>query len=281
MNDNPHNLRITRNMAIVAVSALILAGSTALANMSQPETSTSTPENIPAAAEAREILDRASFVAFEAAHTVQNVQAATTSKDTAEKLKNYMAAMTYVPRAIALPTDAEALDEPWIASTDGLSDGMVVPHLDDENTPLTGVQIDNALKAKTILNLLKPVQNAMITSQFGFRWGRPHQGIDMAAPIGTPILSAEHGKVVFSGWKQGYGNFIAIDHGHGYTTHYAHCSKLMVQPGQTVTKGQPIGKVGTTGHSTGPHLHFEVVANGVHRNPVKFLNHTLTVVQAK
>lgn len=281
MNDNSHNLRITRNMAVVAVSALILAGSTALANMSQPETG-GTPENIPAAAEAREILDRASFVAFEAAHTVQNAQAASTSQDTAEKLKNYMAAMTYVPHAVALPNDDEALDEPWMASTSGLSDGMVVPHLDDEeDAPLTGVQLDTALKAKTFLNLLKPVQNALITSQFGFRWGRPHQGIDMAAPIGTPVLSAEHGKVVYSGWKQGYGNFVAVDHGHGYTTHYAHCSKLLVHIGQSVTKGQAIAKVGTTGHSTGPHLHFEVVANGVHRNPIKFLNHTLTVVQAK
>lgn len=270
-------------MAVVAVSALILAGGTALANMSQPDTPNGPSENIPAAAEAREILDRASFVTFEAAHAVQKEQASSTNKDTAEKLKNYMAAITYVPKAVALPSDADALDEPWMTSTAGVNDGMVVPHLDDEegSAPLTGVQLDTALKAKTFLKLLKPVQNALITSQFGFRWGRPHQGIDMAAPVGTPILSAEHGKVVYSGWKQGYGNFVAVDHGHGYTTHYAHCSKVLVRTGQSVTKGQPIAKVGNTGHSTGPHLHFEVVANGIHRNPVKFLNHTLSVVQAK
>lgn len=280
MTDNSNNVRITRNLAVLAFSALILTGGTALANISNPGNN-ATPDNIPAAAEAREILDRASFVAFEAAHKVQKEQATSTKKDTAEKLKNYMAAMVYVPHATALPSDDEALDEPWLASTSGdLSDGMVIPHLDDSHSTLKGVNIDEATPVQTVLKLLTPVKNALITSNFGARWGRPHQGIDMAAPSGTPVLSAENGKVVYSGWKSGYGNFVAVDHGYGYETHYAHCSQVLVRTGQTVTKGQQIAKVGSTGHSTGPHLHFEVIANGVHRNPVKYLNHTTKVVHA-
>jgi murein DD-endopeptidase MepM/ murein hydrolase activator NlpD len=152
---------------------------------------------------------------------------------------------------------------------------MVVPSFDGEE--------DNDLTADSttqkFLRLLKPIQNALVTSGFGFRWGRPHQGIDMAAPAGTPIMAAEGGKVVYSGWKTGYGKFVAIDHGHGYQTHYAHCSSLLVRNGQQVKKGQRIAKVGSTGHSTGPHLHFEVIANGVHRNPAKFLNKNLAIVE--
>jgi murein DD-endopeptidase MepM/ murein hydrolase activator NlpD len=161
---------------------------------------------------------------------------------------------------------------------------MVVPNMnDDDSEPADakGMEIDTPNTAQhNFLRLLKPVQNALITSPFGFRWGRPHQGIDMAAPTGTAILSAEHGTVVYSGWKQGYGNFVAISHGYGYETHYAHCSKILVHVGQRVNKGQLIARVGSTGHSTGPHLHFEVVANGIHRNPAKFINQTLTVVEA-
>jgi murein DD-endopeptidase MepM/ murein hydrolase activator NlpD len=195
-----------------------------------------------------------------------------------------MASMIYIPQAMALPSDADALDEPWLASTSGTtSDGMVVPNLDDDDSePTNSKDMDTPGKAAhNFLKLLKPVQNAIITSPFGSRWGRAHQGIDMGAPTGTPIISAEYGTVVYSGWKQGYGNFVAVNHGHGYETHYAHCSKVLVHVGQHVKKGQLIAKVGSTGHSTGPHLHFEVVANGVHRNPAKFINQTLTVVEAR
>jgi murein DD-endopeptidase MepM/ murein hydrolase activator NlpD len=282
MNDNVSNLKITRNLGLLAFSALILTGSTALANISKPDAQ-AVPAEIPVASEAREILDRASFVAFEAASNVQKAQAASNREDTADKLKNYMAALSYEPKAVELPLDEDALDEPWLASNSGFSDGMVVPQLlnDKASGALSGVQIDTPIHRKAFLKLLKPVQNGLITSPFGLRWGRPHQGIDLGAPVGTPIVSAEAGKVIYSGWKNGYGNFVAVDHGHGYETHYAHCSALTVRVGQVVGKGQQIAKVGNTGHSTGPHLHFEVVANGVHRNPVKFLNHTTVVVQAR
>jgi hypothetical protein len=280
---------------MVALAAITAAGNTAFATISKPgaQTEPLTPSTasskIDASAvvdETREILDRASFIVFEGATAVQKLQTLSVDSATSEMLKNYMASMIYIPQAMALPTDAEALDEPWLASGSGTtSDGMVVPNLgdDDDSEPADakGMDMDVPSKAtRNFLKLLKPVQNALITSPFGFRWGRPHQGIDMAAPLGTPIMSAERGTVVYSGWKQGYGNFVAINHGHGYETHYAHCSKILVHVGQHVNKGQLIAKVGSTGHSTGPHLHFEVVANGIHRNPAKFINQTLTVVEA-
>jgi murein DD-endopeptidase MepM/ murein hydrolase activator NlpD len=284
---------------MVALTTISVTGNTAFATISQPGAQTepvtqSSPNpsvsntgnaQNAVVAETRDILDRASFIVFEGATAVQKLQTLSVDNATSEMLKNYMASMIYIPQAMALPSDAEALDEPWMASTSGTtSDGMVVPNMnDDDSEPADakGMEIDTPNTAQhNFLRLLKPVQNALITSPFGFRWGRPHQGIDMAAPTGTAILSAEHGTVVYSGWKQGYGNFVAISHGYGYETHYAHCSKILVHVGQRVNKGQLIARVGSTGHSTGPHLHFEVVANGIHRNPAKFINQTLTVVEA-
>jgi murein DD-endopeptidase MepM/ murein hydrolase activator NlpD len=234
--------------------------------------------------ETREILDRASFIAFQGASAVQGIQSLSVDSATSELLKNYMASLVYIPQALAMPTDADALDEPWMASASGTSktispDGLVVPNLgtDEDSAPDEDSADEGSLGHK-FLRLLKPVQNAMISSPFGFRWGRPHQGIDLAAPTGTPVMAAEGGKVIYSGWKTGYGNFVAVEHAGGYHTHYAHCSAVMVHAGQMVRKGQLIAKVGSTGHSTGPHLHFEVVANGVHRNPVKFLNRNLAIV---
>lgn len=280
MNHNLQNLKLARNIGTLALSALMLTGTTALANITQSGTTDTSPSAGP---QVHEILDRASFVAFEAASTLQQEEDSTDREKTAEQLKGYMAAMIYEPKAV-LPSDADALDEPWVASNSGLldEDGMVVPHLEDDTSanPLKKLKVPATISKKPFLKLLKPVQNALVTSPFGLRWGRPHQGIDLAAPVGTPIISAEAGKVVYSGWKQGYGNFVAVDHGHGFITHYAHCSKLLVRCGQAVAKGEQIAKVGNTGHSTGPHLHFEVLANGVHRNPAKFLNTTTVVVQA-
>ncbi|WP_129596303.1 M23 family metallopeptidase [Anaerophilus nitritogenes] len=111
-----------------------------------------------------------------------------------------------------------------------------------------------------------------LTSPFGYRWGRKHTGIDLAAPIGTPVSAADGGKVVFSGTKSGYGKCIILDHGGGTQTYYAHNSKLLVSVGQKVYKGQKIAEVGNTGRSTGPHLHFEVRKNGTPVNPLQYLN---------
>lgn len=110
------------------------------------------------------------------------------------------------------------------------------------------------------------------TSPFGERWGRLHQGIDIAAKVGTPIYAADGGTVTYSGWQGTYGNMVEIDHGNGIKTRYAHASKLLVSKGTKVYKEQQIANVGNTGRTTGPNLHFEVLVNGVQVNPSKYLN---------
>ena len=105
--------------------------------------------------------------------------------------------------------------------------------------------------------------DGIFTSGYGWRWGRIHQGIDIAAPVGTPILAAASGVVEYSSWNDGgYGNMIDIRHADGTITRYAHMNDRYVKAGQTVSQGQLIGAMGSTGFSTGPHLHFEIRPNG-------------------
>jgi murein DD-endopeptidase MepM/ murein hydrolase activator NlpD len=110
-----------------------------------------------------------------------------------------------------------------------------------------------------------------VVSPFGMRWGRMHEGIDIAAAYGTPIQAAASGRVVYAGWMDGYGNLVAIDHGGGLSTAYAHQSSIASGVGQTVSQGQTIGYVGCTGHCFGPHLHFEVRVNGTPVDPLGYL----------
>lgn len=113
--------------------------------------------------------------------------------------------------------------------------------------------------------------NGPVTSGFGVRWGRMHEGIDIGVPAGTPIHAAASGRVVYSGWMGGYGNLVAIDHGRGLSTAYGHQSSVAVGNGQIVTQGQVIGYVGCTGHCFGDHLHFEVRVNGSAVDPLGYL----------
>jgi murein DD-endopeptidase MepM/ murein hydrolase activator NlpD len=113
--------------------------------------------------------------------------------------------------------------------------------------------------------------NGPVVSGFGMRWGRMHEGIDIAAASGTPIRAAAAGRVVYAGWMSGYGNLVAIDHGGGVSTAYAHQSSMAVGNGQLVSQGQTIGYVGCTGHCFGPHLHFEVRINGAPVDPLGYL----------
>lgn len=99
----------------------------------------------------------------------------------------------------------------------------------------------------------------------------PHEGVDISAPKGTPIFAAAKGRVVRSGWVVGYGLTVEIDHGYGYTTLYGHASKILVQRGQVVNRGDVIAQVGSTGIATAPHLHYEVTMNGVPQNPANFI----------
>ncbi len=116
-----------------------------------------------------------------------------------------------------------------------------------------------------------PVLGA-VTSPFGWRWGRMHEGIDIAAGSGTPIRAAAAGTVIYAGWLGGYGNLTVIDHGGGIATAHGHQSSLAAGTGAYVAQGQVIGYVGSTGHSTGPHLHFEVRLNGVPQDPLGYLS---------
>jgi murein DD-endopeptidase MepM/ murein hydrolase activator NlpD len=118
--------------------------------------------------------------------------------------------------------------------------------------------------------LMWPVQGP-ITSPFGMRWGRMHEGIDIGASYGTPIHAAGSGTVIYSGWMSGYGNLVVIDHGRGLATAYGHQSAIAAGNGQSVAQGQTIGYVGCTGHCFGPHLHFEVRVNGQPVDPLGYL----------
>lgn len=116
-----------------------------------------------------------------------------------------------------------------------------------------------------------------LSSRFGSRRlkfekrARQHNGIDLAAPKGTPIKAAGAGRVLSADWRGAYGRVVEIDHGEGLTTIYAHMDKYIVKKGQAVVAGQNIGQVGNTGRSTGPHLHFEVRVNNIPIDPLKFL----------
>jgi len=120
--------------------------------------------------------------------------------------------------------------------------------------------------------LIWPSQGTF-TSGYGWRWGRMHRGIDIANNVGTPIVAAARGRVSFSGWHDGgYGYFVEITHEDGSRTRYGHNSTLLVREGQQVDQGQVISQMGSTGRSTGPHLHFEVLPAGEGAmNPLQFL----------
>ncbi|HEX3014846.1 MAG TPA: M23 family metallopeptidase [Desulfobacteria bacterium] len=110
-----------------------------------------------------------------------------------------------------------------------------------------------------------------ITSRFGRRNAEFHTGVDIAANLGTDITAARAGKVVFAGWQGGYGRVVKLDHGDGTSTLYAHTSRLLVKLGQKVAQGEVIAKVGSTGRSTGPHLHFEIRKRNLVVNPISYL----------
>ncbi|MCG8482331.1 MAG: M23 family metallopeptidase [Clostridia bacterium] len=112
-----------------------------------------------------------------------------------------------------------------------------------------------------------------LTSKFGYRWGRMHTGIDIAASIGTTIRASDGGVVTFAGWKGNYGLTVIIDHGQNKSTLYGHCNKVHVKKGDKVYKGQKIADVGNTGRSTGPHVHFEVRVSDKPQNPLNYVSY--------
>jgi murein DD-endopeptidase MepM/ murein hydrolase activator NlpD len=135
---------------------------------------------------------------------------------------------------------------------------------------LTAVSMASAVSRGSSSGIAWPLRGP-INSAYGSRWGSFHSGLDIGGRTGSPYFAAAAGKVIEAGWSGGYGYMILIDHGNGVKTRYAHSSKLLVSAGQQVSQGQNIGLVGSTGHSTGPHLHFEVIINGSTVNPRTYL----------
>ncbi len=147
--------------------------------------------------------------------------------------------------------------------------------------------LEEFLKSREALLVHTPLGypvRGWITSPYGYRrdpfTGRRefHEGVDIAAPIGAPIRAPADGVVVFVGRKPGYGKMVILDHGYGYSTAYGHCSKILVRIGQKVKRGQIIAKVGNTGRSTAPHLHYEVRVGKVAVNPYYYLKLGRTIL---
>ena len=155
----------------------------------------------------------------------------------------------------------------------GILDKTNILQEDVIKTPKSGVILKGTKeRPRTITTgIFELPSRGILTSRFGKRWGRQHTGIDFGAPIGTDNKAADGGKVIFSGWRSGYGNLIIIDHQNGFTTYYAHNNTMNVKKGQKVEKGEVVGTVGTTGNVTGPNLHFEVRKNGVPIDPSKYI----------
>ena len=133
-----------------------------------------------------------------------------------------------------------------------------------------GVAYSTSTRAASASGFVWPVSGA-VTSGYGWRWGRMHEGLDIAVPTGTPVAAAASGTVIYAGWMGGYGNLVVIDHGGGVATAYAHNSSVGVGVGQAVAQGQIVSYAGSTGNSTGPHVHFEVRVSGGAADPLGYL----------
>lgn len=116
-----------------------------------------------------------------------------------------------------------------------------------------------------------PLGTGRLTSRFGWRWGRAHQGVDIAVPTGTTVRAVGAGRVLTAGWSSGYGRLVTVEHDDGTVTAYAHLSAWLVNAGDRVAAGSPVARSGNTGRSTGPHLHFEVRKAGGQVNPIAWL----------
>ncbi|MDL2288909.1 peptidoglycan DD-metalloendopeptidase family protein [Oscillospiraceae bacterium OttesenSCG-928-F05] len=163
-------------------------------------------------------------------------------------------------------------------------DGREVEHTVLNETimaePTTEVVRVGTRKRQATGSFVKPF-NGSVSSPYGYRRFRGrtefHTGVDLTGPAarGKPIVASDGGTVSYAGWKGSYGNLVIIDHGNGYSTYYAHCQSLNVSAGQKVAQGELIARVGSTGNSTGPHLHFEVRVGGQHKNPMNYIGRTV------
>ena len=167
---------------------------------------------------------------------------------------------------------------PVVPALDAMLDTMDA-QIDDRRRQLTALQnlIMTRELARQVVPGGRPVESGYISSLYGQRTDpfdgnqASHHGIDFAATAGTQVLAVADGVVSHTGIDGGYGRMVEITHGNGYVTRYAHNAKLLVKPGQTVKRGDPIALMGSTGRSTGPHVHFEVLRDGRPMNPLSFV----------
>jgi murein DD-endopeptidase MepM/ murein hydrolase activator NlpD len=185
-------------------------------------------------------------------------------------------------------------DEPPVGGPEGDDDG-VSQQIPDITTSLAELEqkvdlrdaqlaaLENVILARNLNAAIRPegrpVQEGFISSYFGER-NDPfsgheafHKGVDFAGTAGAPVVAVAAGVVTWAGDRSGYGTLVEINHGKGYVTRYAHNERTLVSVGETVTRGQPIALMGSTGHSTGPHVHFEVLRNGRQVNPMSVVGH--------
>jgi len=175
---------------------------------------------------------------------------------------NLAAKMSRLGKLVSQSTLPPVHARQTLAIVPGMSGGLSWPELPDFGQ----------LRRPQLSGYLWPAKGTL-TSGYGWRWGRMHRGIDVANSVGTPIIAAADGKVVFSGWSSGgYGYLVELAHTDGSKTRYAHNSALLVKKGQRVIQGTAIARMGSTGRSTGPHLHLEIIKPGLGAvNPVRHL----------
>ena len=178
----------------------------------------------------------------------------------AVSLAGYLLSLAvYAPMAKPV-TPEQALDQYEQILQQDLLSSPTQPPSDRVTTPLIDPLTPN--RPAPNANYITPAKGTL-TSGYGMRWGRMHKGIDIAAAVGTPIIASANGQVISSGWNSGgYGYLVEIRHVDGTVTRYGHNSKLLVSSGQAVIQGQAIALMGSTGHSTGSHCHFEIVLAG-------------------
>ena len=170
-----------------------------------------------------------------------------------------------IARLYGVTTDA-------IAQANGLGDpGRIRPGQLLVIPGVSGPRYERLVVGGRLQRALRWPVRGRITSHFGRRWGRLHQGIDIAVPRHTPVRAAAPGRVTFARWGGGYGYLVEVDHGSGVVTRYAHSARILVREGQSVAAGQVLALSGNTGHSTGPHLHFEIRYRGRAVNPLPYL----------
>ncbi len=209
-----------------------------------------------------------------------NIQTYVSTEEEADKIVNDL--QNEYKDKLALDIGVKQIFEKEVIET--LDETTAVSKLKSENIDVKVAKLEEEAKqaeeskkeeeSSKVVVAVRPISGGTITSRFGERSSirsSAHTGLDLAAPSGTPIKAAASGTVIFSGTSGSYGKIVKIKCDNGYEMWYAHCSKLYVSVGQRVSAGDKIAAVGSTGNSTGPHLHFEIRKNGKALNPQNFM----------